>query len=249
MRLVQQLFTIIFTLTTTSLLGQIPEHVFNEITGETFNSKNFLSTTKPLNQKVGVYHFGESEAEWDFVFIQNMDSLIIQIWNGIWGEEIGFKNLGWVHNCKTFNDVKIEGNKFFFDKYSGLFADFKEENQTSKALLLFCDPINGRNYGKDSAEVGFFTTSTETYLDDKDRYELSLSIKPDSYFANKTKHELKILRNTIYANYGLIFQAGGEMDKYFKGKNWYTPFQKDVSSCLTEIEKRNIQTILKFERL
>jgi YARHG domain len=239
---------IIFILTTTSLLGQIPKHIFNEITGEDFNSIDFSGSVKSIEQKAGVYHFGESEAEWDLVFLQYNDSLIIQIWNFMWGGDIGSENLGWIHKCKTFNDVTIEGNKFFFGGYSGLFADYKKENKSTKALLLFSDPINGRNYEKDSAEVGFFSTQTETYFDDKDRYELSLSIKSGSYFTNKTKQELKIMRNMIFANYGQLFQPNGEMDKYFRQQKWYTPFQKDVSGCLTEIEKRNIETVLRLEQ-
>jgi hypothetical protein len=58
---------------------------------------------------------------------------------------------------------------------------------------------------------------------------------------------LKILRNTIYANYGLIFQKGGEMEKYFSRKEWYQAWQKDVSNCLTYIEKINLNTLKKFE--
>jgi YARHG domain-containing protein len=245
----RELLTIILALTSISSFGQIPKHLFNENSGETYNSKDFTSKTKPIKQRVGVYHFGESEGEWDFVVLQNGDSLIIQIWDGTWATNLFTKKQCWQRQCKTFNKVTVQGNKIFFDNFSGLFTDFKYESKTTNALILFCDPIQERNYGKDSAEVGHFSKSVDIFYHDKELYQLSLTIKPDNYFNGKTKQELKIMRNTVYAKYGLIFQAGGEMERYFRNKDWYNPFQKDVSNCLTEIEKRNIQTITRLEQM
>ena len=227
--------------------GQIPKYLFNEVSEEAYNPKDFTSKIKPIKERVGVYHFGMSEGEWDFVIIQNDDSLIVQIWDGIWANNLYTKEQCWQRKCRTFNRVIVEGNKLMFGNYQGQFAEFKEKNITTNALLLFCDPILEKNYGKDSAEVGHYSTKTAIFFDDKDLYELSLTIKPANYFKDKTKHELKIMRNIVYAKYGLIFQKGGEMENYFKNKNWYNPFLNDVSNCLTEIEKKNILTITRLE--
>jgi hypothetical protein len=243
-----KLLFIAFILITDNLFGQIPNNIFNEITGDKFDKKDFTISKQSYKKNVGVYHFGESEAEWDLIFIPYKDSLIIQIWNGIWAEELGFKNQAWLNTCQTFNKVKIAGSKFYFGNYSGQFVDYKDGQTKTKSVILFSDPIQGRNYNKDSAEVGFYTYSIDTFFDSKERYELSLEIKPDIFFANKTKQELKILRNTIFANYGLIFQKGGEIEKYFSKKEWYNPFQKDVSNYLTEIEKKNLETLKRFEQ-
>jgi hypothetical protein len=243
-----KLIFITFILTANNLLGQIPRNIFNEITEEKFDSNSFTNSTKTLKQKVGVYHFGESEAEWDLVFLPYKDSLVIQVWNGIWAEELGLKKQNWLHKFQTFNNVKIKENKFYFGNYSGQFVDYKEGKTKTKAVILFSDPIEGRNYKRDSAEVGFYSTSIDTFFDDIERYELSLEIKPEIFFAKKTKQELKILRNTIYANYGLVFLKDGEMDKYFSKKEWYQAWQKDVSNCLTNIEKINLITLKKFEQ-
>jgi len=234
--------------TATVLKGQIPRHIFNEVNEEQFNSKQFTNAAGTLQQNAGVYHFGESEGEWDLVLIPYKDSLIIQAWSGVWGEAVGLSSQAWLHKCQTFNTVKINGTRFHFGGYSGLFADYKEGKKKLKAVLLFSDPVGGRNYGSDSAEVGFYSYSTNVFFDDKERYALSLEVKPESYFAGKTKQELKILRNTIYANYGMMFQKGGEMDTYFKKKDWYTGWQKDVSNCLTEIERKNLAVLKKFEQ-
>lgn len=249
-RLKVLLYLTTFLLTSDSLFGQIPKFIFNEVNGEEFDSNYFTLSKKTFKQNVGVYHFGESEGEWSLVFLPFEDSVIIQVWNGFWGEipVPGFENqLFWLHKCQTFNNVKIKDGKFYFGIYSGQFVDYKVEKYEQKAVLLFSDPINGRNYKNDSAEVGFYLSSIDTFFDNKERFDLSLEVKPEVYFLNKTKLELKILRNTIYANYGLIFASGSEMDKYFSSKDWYRGWSNDVSSCLTEIEKRNLAILKRFE--
>ena len=243
-----KLLIIAFIFMTDNLFGQIPNNIFNEITGDKFDKKHFAISKLHSMNNVGVYHFGESEAEWDLIFIPYKDSLIIQIWYGIWGEEIGYKNQSWLTKCQTFNKVRIAGSKFYFGNYSGQFVEYKDDNKKRKSVILFSDPIQGRNYKKDSAEVVFYSYSIDTFFDNKEQFELSLEIKPETYFANKTKQELKILRNTIFANYGMIFQKGGEIETYFTKKEWYTPFQKDVSDYLTEIERKNIETLKRFEQ-
>jgi len=234
-----------------SSTAQIPKNLFNGSTEEAYDPKKFSSNTISINQRIGTYHFGESEGEWDLIVLRNGDSLIIQIWTGGWGKNYYTQKEAWLRKCQTFNTVIVKGNKFQFGKYNGQFADYKEENNsTTRALLLLSDPIyEKRNYIKDSAEVGFYSTDLNTFYGDRDFYILSLSILPETYFSKKSKQELKIMRNAIYAKYGLIFQEGGDMEKYFRKKDWYNPYQKDVSACLTEIEKKNIETISRLEQI
>ena len=140
--------------------GQIPKYLFNEDTQEAYNPKKFTSKPRPIRERIGIYHFGESEGEWDFVLLQNNDSFIVQIYNGIWGEDMISKKQTWLTNCQTYNSVPIQGNKILFGRYLGLFAEQKKGNTFIKSLLLFCDPVEGRYYGKDSAEVGNFNYSS-----------------------------------------------------------------------------------------
>ncbi|HET6995020.1 MAG TPA: YARHG domain-containing protein [Chitinophagaceae bacterium] len=243
------IFVMALFLSNSTAFAQIPKHLFNEVSGEVYDAKDFSSGTKPIKDRIGNYHFGESEGEWNFVILQNKDSLIVQLWDGRWDKDYFIGETTWLNICHTFNKVKLEGNKISFGKYSGQFADAKDGNKSHKALLLFCDPLMGRNYGKDSAEVGYYSSETKVFYSDKEYSELSLSVKPESYFAGKSKQQLKIMRNAIYARYGMIFQAGGDMEKYFRKKEWYRPFQKNVAACLTDIENRNIETISRLEQL
>ena len=60
------------------------------------------------------------------------------------------------------------------------------------------------------------------------------------------KYELKIMRNEIYARYGYIFKTA-DMKAYFESQSWYSPRYNDVTSFLTETEKRNIELIKRYE--
>lgn len=60
-------------------------------------------------------------------------------------------------------------------------------------------------------------------------------------------HELRIMRNEIFARHGYIFQTGGEMANYFKQQSWYSPKFSNVDNLLSDIEKQNIATIKDVE--
>ena len=141
MRILKALFySTIFLLAASSLFGQIPNNIFNEITGEKFNSRNFTNSTKTLKENVGVYHFGESEGEWDLVFLRYKDSVVIQVGNGTWAEELGSKRQAWLHKCQTFNNVKIKDSKFYFGNYSGQFVVYNEGKTKKKGSYTFFRP-------------------------------------------------------------------------------------------------------------
>jgi hypothetical protein len=66
----------------------------------------------------------------------------------------------------------------------------------------------------------------------------------------KSKKELEILRNMIYAKYGYRFKRD-DLFKYFSQYEWYHPITSDASdaySRMSSIEHYNIDFIKKFER-
>ncbi len=88
---------------------------------------------------------------------------------------------------------------------------------------------------KNFAELhGKFTIASTKYLTDSD-------------LKNISKHDLKIMRNEIFARHGFIFKKNGLMDNYFSQQEWYKPKYKNVDKKLTEIEKTNIELIRKYE--
>lgn len=67
-----------------------------------------------------------------------------------------------------------------------------------------------------------------------------------------TREEVVLIRNEIYARYGYTFHTDYIRD-YFMSRNWYWPDPNVNSSTfntsdLTEIERKNLETITKYER-
>jgi hypothetical protein len=59
--------------------------------------------------------------------------------------------------------------------------------------------------------------------------------------------DLEIMRNEIYARHGLCFK-GKYLKSYFEQEQWYIPASVDVRDQLTDVEKKNIALIKKFEK-
>jgi hypothetical protein len=69
---------------------------------------------------------------------------------------------------------------------------------------------------------------------------------PDSALAVLNKEELRLLRNTIYAKHGMIFQSD-DLKTHFQHFSWYRPISSNVEARLTEVDKDNIKDIQIFE--
>ena len=82
-------------------------------------------------------------------------------------------------------------------------------------------------------------------------YERILSNKKlsDSDLDGKSKKELELMRNTIYARHGYKFKRD-DFIEYFSQFTWYSPKTSDMSSVyneMSDIEKYNIDFIKKHE--
>jgi hypothetical protein len=72
------------------------------------------------------------------------------------------------------------------------------------------------------------------------------SCLPDSALAVLNKEELRLLRNTIYAKHGMIFQSN-DLRYHFQQFNWYSPTSSNVEGQLTYEDRWNIRHIQAFE--
>lgn len=68
----------------------------------------------------------------------------------------------------------------------------------------------------------------------------------ESSLSKLDEKELLLARYEIPARHGKTFYTE-ELQKYFEKQSWYTPFENYDSSCLTEIEKSNMETIYQYE--
>ena len=59
-------------------------------------------------------------------------------------------------------------------------------------------------------------------------------------------HELRLLRNEVYARHGRMFRAEW-LQQYFYAQPWYTPDENFKDETLSGNDKLNVETIVKFE--
>ncbi len=195
------------------------------------------ATVKEYN---GAYLFGFSESECELRIISDGEITVAQMRYYKWEEGQGFTD-----TFRVFSNVHIEGNKLKLDDHQGEFVRREHQKGISHGILLkppfFHAFHEGGEYGPMLPEengpdlMGWHTEASKKVLYSKDL---------EAY----TSKDLKYMRNEIFARYGYIFKEGGEMHSYFSKQDWYHPQYNDVSTFLTEIEKRNIETILKAEK-
>ncbi len=64
---------------------------------------------------------------------------------------------------------------------------------------------------------------------------------------NLPKSELEFMRNEIFARHGYCF-AKKELRQQFENADWYVPNTVDIKGFLTDIEKKNIALIKRYEK-
>jgi hypothetical protein len=64
---------------------------------------------------------------------------------------------------------------------------------------------------------------------------------------NLHNSDLVVIRNSIYARHGYSFKYR-PLRVFFDYQSWYIPVHTDIREELTEIEKKNIQLLLKYEK-
>ncbi len=102
------------------------------------------------------------------------------------------------------------------------------------------------------AAVIFYFSNSETNKEKAetefyDSLGLSDSTIAFHLLENYTPNELAIIRNSIFAKKGYIFNKGGEMERYFLQKEWYKPTYTNVVQFLNEKELENISRIKLYE--
>jgi len=80
-------------------------------------------------------------------------------------------------------------------------------------------------------------------------YEVNASntLLKKSEVENLKKGDLTIIRNTIYARHGYSFK-NPTLRVFFDAQNWYIPVHTNIKEDFTDLEKKNIQLLLKYEK-
>jgi hypothetical protein len=100
-------------------------------------------------------------------------------------------------------------------------------------------------------EEGIFEQwAQEYYASSTDKiYKINASerILTEEEVQNLKRGDLVIIRNTIYARHGYSFKHR-PLRIFFDAQPWYIPVHTDIRADFTEIERKNIQLLLKYEK-
>ena len=64
---------------------------------------------------------------------------------------------------------------------------------------------------------------------------------------NMMKEDLEFMRNEIFARHGYCF-AKKDLRQMFENEDWYVPNTVDIRNLLTDVEKKNIALIKRYEK-
>lgn len=88
----------------------------------------------------------------------------------------------------------------------------------------------------------------ERITEDAGKINASTTLLTKKDVENMYKRDLEVMRNAIYARHGYSFK-NREMRHFFDTYiDWYVPVSTDVSKDLTEIEKKNIELLKRYEK-
>ncbi|HMD00933.1 MAG TPA: YARHG domain-containing protein [Ferruginibacter sp.] len=148
--------------------------------------------------------------------------------------------------------VKFEGGKYNVnakepgnDQYDGVFNFSIDEKQP--------DVVTG-NWKPNTANAHLgpkdFSLKRRSfnYLVDVGQYPIaSKQLLKEDDVSNMSAYDLATMRNEIFARHGYCFRKK-DLREMFEDKDWYIPNTVDVKKDLTEIEKKNIALIKRYEK-
>lgn len=77
--------------------------------------------------------------------------------------------------------------------------------------------------------------------------EASQRLLKEADVENLTKSELQMMRNEIFARHGYCFKKK-DMRQVFENLDWYVPDNVDIKDLVTEVERKNILLIKRYEQ-
>jgi hypothetical protein len=87
----------------------------------------------------------------------------------------------------------------------------------------------------------------ELISEDAVKYNASADELKKEQVENMYKGDLEILRNAIYARHGYSFKGKRMRFIFDTYVNWYIPLYTDIRNELTELEKKNIDLLKRYE--
>jgi hypothetical protein len=160
----------------------------------------------------------------DFV-VKKEDSLMVGTWH-------------------SYKPLKISKRQYALQK---MLFHYNPELQMDNGRYIDWNK-KGKNFtNKYRGEEGDYDESYFTTTQDISNYNASTQVLTSAEVSNLKKGDLFIIRNAIYARHGYSFK-NQQLRVYFDKQPWYIPVSTDVKAEFTEIEKRNIELLLRYEK-
>ncbi len=237
MKIIKPLIVFILFLCGCNTNSNKPEQNNNNSVITNNNAENLNSDENIIGSYVGI--FGQNGNDNKItLLISRIDNNIIEGRTIVGGNDRPFNGTivaegdDFRVNAKEPGDDKYDGefnfsiNKFNTNELRGNWAPFK--NTTSaKSYTLY-----KKKFAYD-ANVGIYPIASTRLLNTTD-------------VENMVKSELSYMRNEIFARHGYCFKKK-DMRNMFELLDWYVPNTVDIKNFLTEIEKKNISLIKRYE--
>jgi len=190
--------------------------------------KGFLEKTKNGDCVFRVKEPGTHKYDGEFLFTIKDDKLI--------------------GNWLAYNDIDIRERKYTLEKKKFVYnpAVNLEESKRYIDWNKSKETKTIETYGDDEVEEWInaeFASATDFI------YTVNASSKllTKKEVENLKKGDLVIIRNTIYARHGYSFK-NRPLRVFFDAQTWYVPVYTNIKNEFTELEKKNIQLLLKYEK-
>ncbi len=204
----------------------------------------------------GSYHFGFSEMESSFFVEKEGELYRIRHESYVFDE----KKQTFLSRHRELTQVEIKDGYFDKDGWKGRFVfyfvqpvektygegrvvgEVVHPTRKLKGLVIEASPVDIRN------ELGFLEKPFRDFAVagqhavSHDRLLTSEDVK------NRSRQDLALMRNEIFARYGYRFSPGGEMDRYFKSQPWYKARYEEVSRFFNDVEKKNVRFLRAEEK-
>ena len=188
------------------------------------NKRSFKGTLK--NSIFHVKEPGDNKYDGEFIFEIENDTLK-GVWNAYKAIEIPHRKYELVKKSFSYNpDIMLEKNTQYVN-----WNNFEKEN---------INEIEDDEFGE-WIVTKFASTTDKIY-----KINASNTLLTKKEVENLKKGDLFIIRNTIYARHGYSFK-NRPLRIFFDAQSWYIPMHANIQSDFTEIEKKNIQLLLRYE--
>jgi hypothetical protein len=204
----------------------IDKIIGEKVTGHSVVAGNNRPFSGTLKNENGIYSFdvkepGDNKYDGEFTF-----SITDTVLKGTW---------------KAFKPIDIPKRKYQLTKKIFKYDPKIMLSQTAKQFVNW-NKSKTKNYAEGESST-YFSAATDLIFTINASNKL-LTVKD---VENLKKGDLLVIRNTIYARHGYSFR-NRPLRVFFDAQPWYIPVFTDIKSEFTDMEKKNIELLLRYEK-